>query len=268
MKKVVLSFICFFLIPLDPNSDTFVMLFVMLLRNISSICLFLNLCCISLLEFLLFSILSFVLVALSAVFIGVDYLEDFSMGFLIYGTPFFLSKLIYTLVNRPVSPKNLEQPNIEVQENLTANFWKRFSGFLLLYFSLFSFLGAGLNAFLSVCDFSQYGLLYNIYRPVGIFIGVPVFSIFLPLFLMLHMRGKATSHRSPSKIHPLHLCVLFLSGLSYFIFLGIAIILNDVDLHDKLGDLWLLFVFVFAVFIISLSAKTALKKRIFMKKNS
>ena len=152
-------------------------------------------------------------------------------------------------------------------ENLTANFWKRFSGFLLLYFFIFVHLGPVLHVCLSMSGFST--LLPDISRTAMIFIGIPAFWIFLPMFLLaLCIQGKATSHRSPSKIHPLHLCILFLSGLSYFILLGVAITLNNMDLHDKRSDLSLLFTFVFAVFIISLSAKSALKKRIFMKKTS
>ena len=151
-------------------------------------------------------------------------------------------------------------------ENLTANFWKRFSGFLLLYFFIFGLLGSVLHECLSMIGFST--LLPYIFRTATIFIGFPAFWIFLPMFLARCIQGKATSHRSPSKIHPLHLCILFLSGLSYFILLGVAITLNNMDLHDKRSDLSLLFTFVFAVFIISLSAKSALKKRIFMKKTS
>ena len=93
--------------------------FVMLLGNLFAICLIINLIYISLSEFLLFSILSFVLVALSAVFIGGSHFEDLNIAILALSIPIFLCKLIYTLTARSTSSQNLKNTNTNIQKKVT-----------------------------------------------------------------------------------------------------------------------------------------------------
>ena len=195
----------------------------------------------------------------------------FLLGFLLfplYMMFFYFCVRAFSKIDRTAfsAPKKV----YKTQENLPTNSTLRFFKFLFLYSFIFLGLGSCLNTFLSMFNFSECcGLLENTSRTASILIGFPVCVIFFPLFLthLFHIRGIALVTPSPSKIHPIHLCILFLSGLSYFILLAVCAILNDVDLHGNLPDLGLLFTFVAAIFITSLSAKTALKKRIFMKKN-